>query len=121
MLTVILHSALASAVAGVARLVAAGATIARNRAALKSLAELDERTLADIGLTRSDVITASAQPLYRDPLLIDPFDARRRIHSRELDILARWYSPASDLEYPQPAEERAAAKQAPLCCDPKEA
>ena len=117
MLTVFLHSAFSSAVSGLVRLVTAGATILRNRAALKNLQELDERTLADIGLTRGDVITAASQPLYRDPMLIDPFDAKRRIHSRELDVLARWVQPTFDDHQSLPAEKLTAVKPAPLCCD----
>jgi uncharacterized protein YjiS (DUF1127 family) len=42
-------------------------TAARNRSAVKSLAELDDHALKDIGLTRSDVIGALAEPFYRDP------------------------------------------------------
>ncbi|WP_321449083.1 DUF1127 domain-containing protein [uncultured Cohaesibacter sp.] len=116
MLTVFLNSAFSSAMAGLARLVTAGATIMRNRAALKSLRELDERTLADIGLTRGDVITAASQPLHKDPMLIDPFDAKRRIHARELEVLARWARPEIEERQPLPAEKLTAIEQTPVCC-----
>nr|WP_319516009.1 DUF1127 domain-containing protein [uncultured Cohaesibacter sp.] len=115
MLTVFLNSAFSSAIAGLVRLVTAGATIMRNRAALKSLQELDERTLADIGLTRGDVITAASQPLHKDPMLIDPFDAKRRIHARE-QVLARWARPVIEERQPLPAEKLTAIKQTPVCC-----
>ncbi|MDJ1160012.1 DUF1127 domain-containing protein [Chelatococcus sp. SYSU_G07232] len=39
----------------------------RNRLAVRNLAEFDDRTLKDIGLTRSDVDGALAEPLFRDP------------------------------------------------------
>ncbi|WP_319411145.1 DUF1127 domain-containing protein [uncultured Cohaesibacter sp.] len=117
MLTVIIRTVFSSAVAGLVRLVAAGSKILRNRAAVKALQEMDDHTLADIGLTRGDVITAASQPLYRDPLLIDPFDARRRIHARELEVLARLHRPEESRILPLPAEKLTAMKPAQLCCD----
>ena len=44
------------------------------------LAGLDERMLADIGLTRSDLRDAFAEPLWRDPtiVLVDRARDRRR-------------------------------------------
>jgi uncharacterized protein YjiS (DUF1127 family) len=39
----------------------------RNRSDAAVLATLDERTLADMGLTRSDVRDAFAEPLWHDP------------------------------------------------------
>jgi uncharacterized protein YjiS (DUF1127 family) len=38
-----------------------------DRQDVKRLLELDERTLKDIGLTRSDVDSALAEPLFRNP------------------------------------------------------
>ena len=40
---------------------------AAGRRALRQLAEADDRMLKDIGLDRSDLRNAAAQPLYRDP------------------------------------------------------
>nr|WP_321458199.1 DUF1127 domain-containing protein [uncultured Cohaesibacter sp.] len=118
MLTVILHSAYSFAATALARLVAYGSTIVRNRAALKNLQQLDDRTLADIGLTRGDVIAAASQPLHKNPMLIDPFEAKRRIHARELDVLARWHRPEQEIIVPRPAEKLAATEPAQLCCKP---
>jgi uncharacterized protein YjiS (DUF1127 family) len=39
----------------------------RNRRAVLSLANLDDRALKDIGLTRPEVAGALAEPFYRDP------------------------------------------------------
>ena len=40
---------------------------ARHRAAVQSLAELDEHTLKDMGLLRTDVYAALAEPFQWDP------------------------------------------------------
>jgi uncharacterized protein YjiS (DUF1127 family) len=38
----------------------------RHRRAIQSMAELDDRTLADIGLMRTDVFAALARPYFAD-------------------------------------------------------
>lgn len=38
-----------------------------HRGEVRRLAELDDRALRDIGLVRSDVASALAEPLFRDP------------------------------------------------------
>jgi uncharacterized protein YjiS (DUF1127 family) len=43
------------------------ARAARNRRQVVALAELDDHLLRDIGLQRTDVLTALAQPRHRDP------------------------------------------------------
>ena len=43
------------------------ARVLKNRRNAKMLARMDDRMLADIGLTRSDLRDAYAQPLWRDP------------------------------------------------------
>jgi uncharacterized protein YjiS (DUF1127 family) len=43
------------------------ARAARNRRQVVALGELDGRLLRDIGLQRTDVLTALAQPRHRDP------------------------------------------------------
>jgi uncharacterized protein YjiS (DUF1127 family) len=54
----------------------------RNRRAASALAGLDERMLADIGLTRSDLHDAYAEPLWRDPTDILAHRARERRRHR---------------------------------------
>ena len=55
--------------------------VAAARAALRALANMDRRELADIGLNSSDVRDASALPLDRDPteLLARRAHERRRV------------------------------------------
>jgi uncharacterized protein YjiS (DUF1127 family) len=56
------------ALAGVAvRAVRLFAAALKNRNEVRSLHELDDRALKDIGLLRSDIVSALDQPLYRDP------------------------------------------------------
>ncbi len=52
----------------------------KNRRDAALLARFDERMLADIGLTRSDLRDAYAEPLWRDPtdILARRADERRR-------------------------------------------
>ena len=52
----------------------------RHRLDATALAGADDRTLADIGLTRSDLRDAFAEPLWRDPtsLMRNRVDGRRR-------------------------------------------
>lgn len=57
----------------------------RNRAQINHLAELDDRALADIGLTRGDVIASLEQPMAADPSLeLVARRAGRREARREL-------------------------------------
>jgi uncharacterized protein YjiS (DUF1127 family) len=64
-----------SVIHGVDRLVRAF----RHRQDVAMLAGFDERMLADIGLTRSDVRDAFSEPLWRDPttVLVDRVGERR--------------------------------------------
>ena len=52
--------------------------VAAARAALRALADMDRRELADIGLNLSDVRDASALPLDRDPTALLAARARER-------------------------------------------
>jgi uncharacterized protein YjiS (DUF1127 family) len=70
-----------------AAIMAAGIAAKRLARALKrrgdiaALASFDDRALADIGLTRSDVRDAMAEPLWRDPsALLASRVAERRTH-----------------------------------------
>ena len=43
------------------------AAVLREQQAYRELGQLDDRMLKDIGLARSDLRNAAAEPLYRDP------------------------------------------------------
>jgi uncharacterized protein YjiS (DUF1127 family) len=62
--------------------------VAAARATLRTLANMDRRELADIGINSSDVRDASALPLDRDPT--DLLAARARERRRD----AFWPSPS---------------------------
>ena len=62
--------------------------ILRNRHEVRKLAELDERSLKDIGLTRSDVQGALAASLLSDPSLVLG-DIAGMEHGRAADHMAR--------------------------------
>jgi uncharacterized protein YjiS (DUF1127 family) len=49
-----------------AALKAIGVALSRRRV-LGELGQLDDRMLRDIGITRHDVVSAMAEPLFRDP------------------------------------------------------
>jgi uncharacterized protein YjiS (DUF1127 family) len=72
---------LAQAAYGARRLVHA----LRNRADAAVLARVDDRMLADIGLTRSDVRDAFSEPIWRDPTNL----LRARAHERRRKPCAR--------------------------------
>jgi uncharacterized protein YjiS (DUF1127 family) len=65
------------------------------RRMLRQLARSDDRMLKDIGLDRSDLRNAAAEPLYRDPTAllaghVDEVRPRRRARDRALiAVLAR--------------------------------
>jgi uncharacterized protein YjiS (DUF1127 family) len=56
--------------------------VIRNRHASAMLARLDDRMLADIGLTRSDLRDAFAEPMWHDPTDVLARRARERRVSR---------------------------------------
>lgn len=53
----------------------------KNRSDATTLAGLDERMLADIGLTRGDVRDAFSEPVWRDPTAI----LVSRVHERQIN------------------------------------
>ena len=57
---------------------------AKNRHSAAMLARLDDRMLADIGLTRSDLRDAYAEPLWEDPTSILARRAAERRNSRKM-------------------------------------
>jgi len=48
------------------------------RSAIKPLLHIDDRSLADVGLSRSDVVESLATPLTTDPGLFLALRAKRR-------------------------------------------
>ena len=59
------------------------ARLLKHRRNARMLAGMDDRMLADIGLTRSDLRDAYAQPLWRDPTDVLAGRARdKRLHRR---------------------------------------
>jgi len=50
----------------------------RHRREIKGLAELDDRLLKDIGLTRGDVVGALSEPLLSNPSVVLVRSAERR-------------------------------------------
>jgi uncharacterized protein YjiS (DUF1127 family) len=60
----------------------------RRRADVAVLAGFDDRMLADIGLTRSDVRDAFSEPLWRDPSTLLAQRAAERRSSRILRLTA---------------------------------
>ena len=73
----------------------AGAGLARfgralkNRSAATSLARLDDHMLADIGLTRSDLRDAYAEPLWQDPTDVLAGRAAERRRKRRRSALVQ--------------------------------
>jgi uncharacterized protein YjiS (DUF1127 family) len=77
--TVLLARALNAAGAFAIRVLRA----AKNRHSASMLARLDDRMLADIGLTRSDLRDAYAEPLWEDPTSVLARRAAERRMSRK--------------------------------------
>ena len=63
-------SAFARRVGRLLRPVASAWTALAHRREVRHLSELDDRTLRDTGLSRSEVDGALAEPLHRDPSLV---------------------------------------------------
>ncbi len=76
------RSVLSRTLGGLLREVARIAKALEHRREVRHLAELDERTLKDIGLSRSEVDGALAEPLYRDPSLVLVRSVERRMRLR---------------------------------------
>ena len=56
----------------------------RHRREVRHLAELDERILKDIGLSRTDVHGALAEPFYRNPSAVLVRTHERRLRAQRL-------------------------------------
>ena len=72
----------------------------RHRREIKHLAEFDERMLADIGLTRSDVTSALDEPLTRNPSWVLVRSAERHSRSVRLAPSARPVRPVVPMVRP---------------------
>ena len=88
------------------------ATAYHNRAQATVLARLDDRMLADIGLSRSDVRDAFAEPLWQDPTALLRTRALERRLSRHQISLGLQRLPAPSLapldSFHRPATDRPA-------------
>ena len=82
------YSGLAYAVAGIAvERVRQVLRFFKNRRDAFALAGLDDRMLADIGLTRGDVRDAFSEPVWRDPTAVLVSRAReRRVNRRRVVV-----------------------------------
>jgi uncharacterized protein YjiS (DUF1127 family) len=78
----------------------------KNRRDAVTLASLDERMLADIGLTRGDVRDAFSEPVWRDPTAILVSRAKERRVNRRRPLLGP--SEAPSIVPPQGGPSRAA-------------
>jgi uncharacterized protein YjiS (DUF1127 family) len=78
------------ALAQALRMIVAVLRAVSHRRDVGRLLELDDRALHDIGLVRTDVLGALAQPLVKDPstvLLVRSIERRARV--RALDVAVR--------------------------------
>ena len=83
----------------------------KNRRDAGKLAALDDRMLADIGITRSDLRDAYAEPLWRDPTDILAGRARERRSNRANGLNTSGLSApplVPETRYPFPRTDRAA-------------
>jgi uncharacterized protein YjiS (DUF1127 family) len=82
----------------------------RNRRTAGRLAGLDDRMLADIGLTRSDLRDAYAEPLWHDPTDV----LARRAAERRSGRLRNWASGASQSCRRSAAADASSVRYPPL-------
>ena len=81
--------------------------LAKNRRDAASLSGLDDRMLADIGLTRGDLRDAYSEPVWRDPtaILVSRAHERRSSRRRSPGLSEKVFEAPSIV----PAQERAFA------------
>lgn len=72
----------------------------KHRREVRHLAELDDRMLADIGLTRSDVTGALDEPLIRNPSWVLVRSASRHSRAERLDYSAKPVRPVVPMVRP---------------------
>jgi uncharacterized protein YjiS (DUF1127 family) len=94
---------LASGMRGLAfDLVAAAAALARvwrNRRQVHRLTELDDRTLKDIGLLRSDIEGALLEPLHKDPSRVLSVRREERRGRLRADLVSAPPRPERDIRF----------------------
>jgi uncharacterized protein YjiS (DUF1127 family) len=82
----------------------------KNRRAAASLAGFDDRMLADIGITRSDLRDAYSEPLWHDPTDVLAWRAsERRLRRRSAVVRSDEVSQPRWLRPETPADDRCAA------------
>ena len=82
----------------------------KNRRVAASLAGLDDRMLADIGITRSDLRDAYSEPLWHDPTDVLAWRAsERRLRRRSAVVRSDEVSQPQWLRREPPADNRCAA------------
>ncbi|MBI4274074.1 MAG: DUF1127 domain-containing protein [Rhizobiales bacterium] len=91
----ILATGPASALAFLGRAFRLLARAAKNRHDAALLASLDDRMLSDIGLTRSDLRDAYAEPLWRDPTSVLANRAAERRANRRRFVFGMTRAPMS--------------------------
>jgi uncharacterized protein YjiS (DUF1127 family) len=106
-----------SVCAGASRAAAWPFRVAAARAALRALAHMDRRELADIGLNPSDVCDASAMPLDRDPTEL----LARRARERRRDAFGPPPSPRTGGWPLDDPDDRPGRNRPPLRPEPKAA
>jgi uncharacterized protein YjiS (DUF1127 family) len=72
----------------------------KHRREVKHLAEFDDRMLADIGLTRSDVTSALDEPLIRNPSWVLVRSAERHSRAERPDHAAKPVRPVVPMVRP---------------------
>jgi uncharacterized protein YjiS (DUF1127 family) len=80
-------SSFALVLAGVVAAVRKVGQVLKNRHDAAMLAQMDDRMLSDMGITRSDLRDAYAEPLWRDPTYILASRAQERRVNRQVVIL----------------------------------
>ncbi len=86
-------SSFALVLAGVTAAIRKIGRVLKNRSDAAILAKLDDRMLSDIGLTRSDLRDAYAEPLWSDPTRVLAARARERRVNRAQGLVANLASP----------------------------
>lgn len=88
---------------------------AKNRHSARMLARLDDRQLADIGLTRSDLRDAYAEPLWEDPTSVLARRAAERRESRKPSRKRAAFENSAEQSESKFAEDKRPSANRPAC------